>query len=275
MSNNIYIYHIPGVKIGVTRNLYKRVTKQQGYRPGEYEVLETSTDIEFISDREKELQRIHGYDNDFNDYKNLTKQNSKKGMKINVTNATTTFPIPLEKLKEYLSKNIGFKFKTSHREHTLDEATATWIEKNARVSHFNPNRCYVYNKSLAAFDEENMTEKEFNESNKKTRTKKSGDNAPIFVKIRKWAVERGLYAKGDAKTQLVKLSEEMGEVARAILKDDYPEIKDGIGDMVVVLTNLAHMSGFTIEECIESAYDEIKDRKGAMDNGTFKKETLK
>ena len=44
--------------------------------------------------------------------------------------------------------------------------------------------------------------------------------------------------------------------------------------MVVVLTNLAHLSGFTIEECIQAAYTEIKDRKGKMDNGTFKKETL-
>lgn len=274
MSNNIYIYHIPGVKIGVTRNLYKRVTKQQGYKPGEYEILETSTDIEFISDREKELQRIHGYENDFNNYKNLTKQNSKKGMKINVTNATTTFPVPLEKLKDYLSKNIGFKFKTSHREHALDEATAEWIEKNARVSHFNPNRCYVYNKSLAAFDEENMTEKEFKAASKKPKKKSKDYAVSAFVRIRMWAEDRGIYTKGDTKTQLVKLVEEQGEVARAILKEDKPEIKDGIGDMVVVLTNLAHLAGFTIEECIEAAYEEIKDRKGKMDNGTFKKETL-
>ena len=44
-----YLYHIPGKKIGVTRNLIKRVTEQQGYAPGEYEVLLTSDDIEKIS----------------------------------------------------------------------------------------------------------------------------------------------------------------------------------------------------------------------------------
>jgi NTP pyrophosphatase (non-canonical NTP hydrolase) len=65
--------------------------------------------------------------------------------------------------------------------------------------------------------------------------------------------------------------EEAGEVGRAILKDDLPEIKDGIGDMVVVLTNLAELSGLTIEECIESAYDTISKRKGKMINGTFVK----
>lgn len=275
MSNNIYIYHIPGVKIGVTRNLFKRVTKQQGYKPGEYEVLETSTDIEFISEREKELQRIHGYESDFNDYKNLTKQNSKKGMKINVTAATTTFPVPQDKLEDYLTNNLGFKWKTAHREHTLDDATAQWIVKNVRTSHYNPLRCYVYNKSLAAFDEENMTEKEFNKTHSNGKGKmKTEYVTPAFVRIRKWAEERGIYSKGDPKTQLVKLVEEQGEVARAILKDDKLEIKDGIGDMVVVLTNLAHLSGFTIEECIEAAYAEIKDRKGKMDNGTFKKQTL-
>ena len=65
--------------------------------------------------------------------------------------------------------------------------------------------------------------------------------------------------------------EEAGEVGRAILKNDLPEIKDGIGDMVVVLTNLAELSGLTIEECIESAYDTIAKRKGKMINGTFVK----
>ena len=47
---------------------------------------------------------------------------------------------------------------------------------------------------------------------------------------------------------------------------------DGIGDCVVVLTNLAELIGTPIEECIDKAYNEIKDRKGKMDNGTFKKD---
>ena len=65
--------------------------------------------------------------------------------------------------------------------------------------------------------------------------------------------------------------EEAGEVGRAILKNDDAEIKDGIGDMVVVLTNLAELNGLTIEECIESAYNVISKRKGKMINGTFVK----
>ena len=66
--------------------------------------------------------------------------------------------------------------------------------------------------------------------------------------------------------------EEAGEVGRAILKDNDDDIEDGIGDMVVVLTNLAELCGTTIEICIEKAYKEISDRKGKMINGTFVKD---
>ena len=88
-----YLYHIPSKKIGVTRNLNKRVTQQQGYKPGEYEVLESSEDIDYISKKEIELQKSFGYKKDTKLYKNLFK------MKINVTEQTTTFPVPLTKLR--------------------------------------------------------------------------------------------------------------------------------------------------------------------------------
>ncbi len=92
-----------------------------------------------------------------------------------------------------------------------------------------------------------------------------------FQLIRDWADERGLYDKGDTKTQFCKLMEEAGELGRAILKDNQVEFVDAIGDMVVVLTNLACLGGTSIETCIDSAYDEIKNRKGKMKNGTFVK----
>ena len=66
--------------------------------------------------------------------------------------------------------------------------------------------------------------------------------------------------------------EEAGEICRAVLKDKRDDVIDGIGDCVVVLTNLAKLAGTTIEECIDAAYNEIKDRTGKMDNGTFKKD---
>ena len=93
-----------------------------------------------------------------------------------------------------------------------------------------------------------------------------------FDLIRDWADERGLYENGDPKTQALKLVEEVGETCRAILKEDTSEVIDGIGDCVVVLTNLAEMTGTPIEQCIEAAYNEIKNRKGKMENGTYVKD---
>lgn len=93
-----------------------------------------------------------------------------------------------------------------------------------------------------------------------------------FEPIRTWARERNLYEKGDPKTQCLKLQEEVGELSKAILKNDAYEFVDAIGDCVVVLTNLAALNGMQIEYCINSAYNVISKRKGKMQNGTFVKD---
>jgi NTP pyrophosphatase (non-canonical NTP hydrolase) len=95
-----------------------------------------------------------------------------------------------------------------------------------------------------------------------------------FEPIRQWAFKKGIYAKGDPKTQYVKLLEETGELAKSILKNDDEEFIDAIGDCVVVLTNLAALKGYTIEECINSAYSVIVKRTGKMVNGTFVKDNI-
>jgi len=93
-----------------------------------------------------------------------------------------------------------------------------------------------------------------------------------FAPIREWARNKGILSQGDSKTQYVKLQEECGELAKALLNRDKPEIIDAIGDIVVVLTNLAALEGLTIEDCIESAYGVISNRTGTMKNGTFIKD---
>ena len=93
-----------------------------------------------------------------------------------------------------------------------------------------------------------------------------------FDLIRMWANQRGIYEHGDTKTQSLKLVEEVGEICRAILKEDHDEVVDGIGDAVVVLTNLAELQGVQIEYCIKQAYKVIAQRSGKMVNGTFKKD---
>jgi len=90
-----------------------------------------------------------------------------------------------------------------------------------------------------------------------------------FEIIRIWAKEKGILISGDPKTQCIKLFEEAGELSKSILNNDDEEFIDSIGDCVVVLTNLAALKGYKIEECINSAYNVIKNREGKMFNGTF------
>lgn len=255
-----YLYHIPGKKIGVTRNLNSRVTEQQGYAPDEYEVLLTSDDIDKISNMEIELQKSYGYKVDRQSYKNLIKSNK---MKINITDQTTTFPMPLNKLKDRLEDAIGFKWKTTFGDFELTKDNYKEVSKNAVTSMFNNNRCFVYNKKLMEL------------SNKNQKSLYEPKEVNVFELIRDWAQVRGIYNSGDSKTQFAKLVEEVGELAQGILKDDKAEIKDAIGDIIVVITNLAHLEQMKVEDCITSAYDEIKDRKGSMKNGTFIKRSLK
>jgi NTP pyrophosphatase (non-canonical NTP hydrolase) len=222
-----YLYHIPGKKIGVTRDLNKRVTQVQGYKPGEYEVLESSTG-----------------------------------------------------LKEALENEPNLIWKTGFGKIALCPELTKWIVTNAIESRYNSSRSYVYNKALwEAFTKINSLESLIKHADKfkpgtteKVNHQLTDLGINHFDLIRAWAAERGLYEKGNANTQYVKLQEEAGELAKALLDRDKPEIKDAIGDIVVVLTNLAYLEGFTIEECIEAAYEEISNRKGKMINGTFVKD---
>jgi NTP pyrophosphatase (non-canonical NTP hydrolase) len=90
-------------------------------------------------------------------------------------------------------------------------------------------------------------------------------------KIRDWAIQRNLHV-GDPARQMLKLVEEVGELASAIAKNNNELIIDSIGDIYVVLTILAMQYQLDIETCIEAAYKEIKDRKGKTVNGVFIKE---
>ena len=279
---NYYLYHIPGKKIGVTRDLISRVVDQQGYDLDEIEVLEQSTDIDYISDRELELQQSYGYRVDRQKYKDLYINKIKSNtMHINATEQTSTFPCPVTKLKGRLMDNMGKTWETMHGTFEINVDTIEWIMNNVTTSQYTMERCYIYNKAFAKYFKPNLFKQdtsEFTEYIKSLSQRKPAnwryDNAEDdrFQKIRDWAGERGLYTKGDTKTQFCKLMEEAGELGRAVLKNDNEEFIDAIGDMVVVLTNMAHLGGTTIEECIDSAYKVISKRTGKMVNGTFVKD---
>ena len=262
-----YLYHIPSKKIGVTRDLKCRVEEQQGYGPGEYDVLMETEDIDLISEKEIMLQKAFGYKVDKIPYNKL---NCNKKMKINVTEQTTTFPCPVNKLKGRLMDEIGMEWKTDHGVFRISQNSIKWIMKNVKTSMFNDDRCYVYNKAFSRYYSDLVASAQGADECCEQTYCCERDTA--FNRIRMWADERGLYEKGDAKTQYLKLMEEAGELGRALLKDNVEEQIDAIGDMVVVLTNLSELIDVPIEECIESAYEVISQRTGKMINGTFVKD---
>jgi len=278
---NYYLYHIPGKKIGVTRDLISRVVDQQGYGLDEIEVLDQSTDINYISDREIELQQSYGYRVDRQKYKDLYINKIKSNtMHINATEQTSTFPCPATKLKGRLMDNMGKTWETTHGTFEINNDTIKWIMENVTTSQYTMERCYIYNKAFAKYFQVKQ-QKDVYQAYYDTISKRAKSNfnwrydrvdSDRFQKIRDWAGERGLYTKGDTKTQFCKLMEEAGELGRALLKNDNAEFVDAIGDMVVVLTNMAHLGGTTIEECIDAAYKVISKRTGKMVNGTFVKD---
>lgn len=94
----------------------------------------------------------------------------------------------------------------------------------------------------------------------------------LQAKIEQWSADRGILANSKASTQCLKLMSEMGELADNIAKGK--DCRDDIGDCFVVLVNIAKLVGSDITECAEIAYNDIKDRKGFLNEaGTFIKST--
>ena len=250
-----YVYYIKGIKIGCTKNLKKRVEQEQGYK--DYTILFKSKDIKKASNAERYFQEQLGYKVDLNTYENLTNNKTKTKKMIKKTNHTVTFKVKKSNINKEFLLNLGVINDLNGKDIIICDELSDWILKNLKKSQFN-NEMFIYNQSLInAYD--------FLIENNELK------NLSTFDLIRQWAENKGIYKSGDAKTQYVKLMEETGELAQAILKNNEPEVIDAIGDIVVVLTNLAKLRGHNIEDCIKSAYDVIKSRQGKMINGTFVK----
>ena len=98
----------------------------------------------------------------------------------------------------------------------------------------------------------------------------------LIAKINHWADERNL-KKADPKIQWMRITEEVGEIRDVLLKptkftDPQMALKDAVGDTLVTIIVLAHQLDLDVTECLSIAYEEIKNRKGKMINGTFVKE---
>ena len=95
----------------------------------------------------------------------------------------------------------------------------------------------------------------------------------LILQVGNWAYDKGLVKRENAPKQMLKVLEEVGETAGALLKDNEEELKDGIGDSFVTLIILAEQLGYTPQECLEAAWEEIKGRKGVTKDGVFVKES--
>ncbi len=88
-----------------------------------------------------------------------------------------------------------------------------------------------------------------------------------------WSMERGIIEHSNARAQLLKAISEIGELADAEAKHSLDGIQDAVGDIIVCLINYTHFYGLSVPKCLNSAWNEIKDRKGHMvPGGVFVKE---
>jgi NTP pyrophosphatase (non-canonical NTP hydrolase) len=246
-----YIYHIKGIKIGCTNNLKRRVEQIQGYK--DYEILATTDSIKEASKLEIYFQNKMNYKQDKNSYLQLTINKLKMNKMVHITERTLTFKGTEDQ------KLTGYKFpmlvELLNGEHIeFDNKTINWILQNNASSQHNKER-FIYVEALLNYLNAGKT-----------------TELEIFTNIRTWAEQKGIFDKGDVKTQYIKLQEEAGELAKALLNNDKEEIIDAIGDCVVVLTNLSKLAGYNIEDCILSAYSIINKRTGKMIDGTFVKD---
>lgn len=88
-----------------------------------------------------------------------------------------------------------------------------------------------------------------------------------------WAEDRNMISPKNTSRQYMKVSEELGEIAEGINKNNREQVEDSLGDILVTLIILAQDLNFDLLDCLNSAYNVIKDRKGKTINGVFVKES--
>ena len=275
------VYHIPEhEKVGATTNFERRM-KQQGLEPKD-EYIKFSGTVEECSLVEEELRKFYKYPPDatetfietLNKKKYMSPKRRPEDCRINTTSANVGWnkkPYAnsraelLEDLQRVLETYGNFTLGTKMGEFVFtDQEQLVELSDNAQKSHkggdFFWNHTQLKN-SYEIISEKTVENGEFSEDN----------TIKEFELIREWAADKGIYAKGDPKTQLVKLIEEQGEFAKALLNNDQPEIIDALGDMLVVLINLSELSGYKLEYCLAEAYAVISKRTGKMIGGTFVK----
>ena len=262
-----YVYKIIKTgKVGATKNIVSRL-KEQGYsfpfKDDEVQILGTFVNAAEASFFERAVQEREGVVDSANTYLSRAEQ------VVNTTpNKERTYKVHHGTITIY-DGEVNFKtIVINETVYAINKPAEDWIKNNLKKSQYGADKPYIYIEAFVNWfntitEEEEEFQRAFDRLN---------NTSNVFDQIRDWAKERGIYDKGDTQTQYVKLMEEAGELAQGLLKNKQSEITDAIGDMVVVLTNLAHLQGVSIEYCINSAYTVISNRTGKMVNGTFVKD---
>ena len=95
----------------------------------------------------------------------------------------------------------------------------------------------------------------------------------LEIEIIRWAEARQIIPRSNPRTQFMKAVSEMGELSDALNKNDIDGIKDAVGDVLVCMINMCALLDINMTDCLQLAYNEIKDRKGTLlPNGVFVKE---
>ena len=97
--------------------------------------------------------------------------------------------------------------------------------------------------------------------------------ARIEMLIIQWSESRKIIPNSNPESQLLKAVSEMGELADATIKKDKEAVIDAVGDVMVCLINYCALQDIHLVDCMEVAYDQIKNRRGTLlPNGVFQKE---
>ena len=270
------IYHLPQLKkIGCTSRFDERMKEQDIDPPFDQYIKFKTNDMEEASFVEEELRKFYKYKPDSPmSYIEKYGSHSRDGVIKKISNTPSVGWNELyvgaskDALRDDMNKYKSVILGASGEQYTFGPEKYELLIKKAKASQYKD--FYWQITTLKKIHAEKIEEVQ---SGCDTDGACCHNNCiPEFQQIRDWATDKGIFSKGDAKTQYLKLQEEAGEVARAILKNDEPEIIDGLGDVLVVLINLSHLCGYRLEDCLAEAYEVISKRKGKMVNGTFVKD---
>lgn len=257
----IYIIH-EKQKVGLAKDLDDRLA-QQGYTRDEVEIFqENIADLATARMVEKTVQEALGYTRheqgeDLVDkvLKRRKKMTFKKRFKTFEGN-TIGFPVVQEDILDLIGQGVELETNKGAYKASADDIAALHAAGHFRKSKFSGTlKTYIYTKIVDNYFKD------------KKKDDKSVDQ--LLADIYAWADNRGIL-DGNITTQTLKLGEEFGELQKAVLKDRPEEIKDAIGDIVVVLVSIAHFNGHSVGDAVAMAYNTISKRTGyTNDKGDF------